>query len=95
LRDPALSVRFFGDLVRLPDHNICDLEVIQQNTNLRPRFPHSSVITLAAKAFHHHPFPVARTESRYRFSEMAVSPLPPLEDCSSVESNTTLHQREC
>ena len=94
LRDLALSVPIFGDPGRLPDHNSCIPESLSTH---EPKPAVSSLFhnTLAAKAFHYHPSPVAWRESRCRFSKMAVSPLSPLEDHSSVESNTTLHQRKC
>ncbi len=47
------------------------------STSRSPRFPRSSQTTLTARVFLCHPFPVARTESRYRFSEMTVTPLSP------------------
>jgi hypothetical protein len=46
-------------------------------TSYCPQFPRSAMTTLTARAFHCHPFPVAWTESRCRFSEMTVTPLSP------------------
>ena len=59
-----------------PDHNACRPESLGTHEP-RPQFPRSSMTTLAAKVFHCHPFPVAWTESRCRFSEMTVTPLSP------------------
>ena len=42
-----------------------------------------------------HPFPVAWPESRCRFPKMTVCPLSPLEDRSSLESDTTPDRRVC
>jgi hypothetical protein len=42
-----------------------------------------------------HPFPVAWPESRCRFPKMTVCPLSPLEDHSSLESDTTPDRRVC
>jgi hypothetical protein len=58
-----------------------------------PRIPHSSTITLAVRASHHRPFPVAWTEYRCRFSRTIVSRLSPLEDllfrCKQCYSRAT------
>ena len=42
-----------------------------------------------------HPFPVAWPESRCRFPKMTVCPLSPLEDRSSLESDTTPDRPVC
>ncbi len=62
-------------------------------TNLRSHAPRSSKITAAARTSSPPSVSSCLAESRCRFSEMTVCLLSPLEDRSSVESNTTPQQR--
>jgi hypothetical protein len=54
-RDFAPAFRFFEDLVRYPDHNYSSLQSCSRPASGARRFPYSSVITFAVRAFSCHP----------------------------------------
>jgi hypothetical protein len=89
LRVIALSIRFFEDLVRLPDHNRFSRRNHSSPASLRLHFRHSLYATSAVRAF-------SVPSESIRFPEPSESPVsgPPdspfvysllLEDLSSVE----------
>ena len=89
LRDLALSIPIFGDPVRRPNHNFGFLR-ITWDLRTYARMLLALLRSLPPQELaRRHPFPVAWPESRCRFPKMTVCLLSPLEDRSSVESNTT------
>ena len=89
LRDFALPVPIFGDPVRFPDHNF-RFPRITQDSRTYARALLALLRSLSPQELsHRHLSPVAWPESRCRFSKMTVCLLSPLEDRSSVETNTT------
>jgi len=78
LRDLALSVPIFGDPVLVPDHNACHPGIVRHPRATARAFTSLFHDHIRCKSFsNRRPFPVARTESRCRFSETAASPLSP------------------
>ena len=93
LRDLALSIPIFGDPVRRPNHNF-GFPRITWDLRTYARMLLALLRSLPPQELaRRHPFPVAWPESRCRFPKMTVCLLSPLEDRSSVESNTTPQQR--
>jgi len=88
-------IPIFGDPVRLPDHNFGSPRITRHSRTHARVFLALLRSLLPQEPSRRHPFPVAWPESRCRFSKMTVCPLSPLEDCSSVESNTTPGERVC
>ena len=96
MRETALSIRFFEDLVRLPNYN----SVIPSSSGPRKRslrFPNSPEIPLVVRASWFPPsalrFPESLHESRCRSSRMSLVCSLPLEDLSSVKRMLLRNQK--
>jgi hypothetical protein len=96
LRDLAPSVPIFGDPVRVPDHNSC-YPGIARHPQATARvfaslfYDHTRCKSFPTSVRFQSPGPSLVADSRRRLLVRSLL----LEDLSSAESNSTLHQAEC